>query len=344
VDYELWVMNYEFELKIKNLKMKDLFSSFVLLSFVFLSCTVFGQSPLAQKPPKDDSLAMALIETFEQGYPQGSAYFKNIDTKNFIDNIKRRITAPDKFCQGFGAQFCGPAALIANTLIAENPIGYVQLMIDFYNHGEAVYFNGRDSIRLAPDERTRSYAGRILEGVNEPEVKKRQWKGSEYVNNSELLSENDADQLILLCLKYRYPGLFGRGTFQRGDATKKLGFGATMFKQFTQIAGEFFALQYTAKGASLHDFLPSQKKVWKTLLEACAQNKTIYLMVDGPYFRKQSEFVFWGSHFIRLFAIRDNGKTIDLDIWDYGYRRWIIGYKRERFFDALTAYLIVDNE
>jgi len=157
-----------------------------------------------------------------------------------------------------------------------------------------------------------------------------------------LLSENDADQLILLCLKYRYPGLFGRGTFQRGDATKKLGFGATMFKQFTQIADEFFALKYTAKGLTLHDFLPSQKKVWATLQQACAQNKTIYLMVDGPYFRKQSEFVFWGSHFIRLFAVRDNGKTIDLDIWDYGYRRWITGYSRERFFDALTAYLIVE--
>jgi len=305
-------------------------------------CTVLGQSRLIQKQPQDDSLAMALIERFEYTYPQGSIYFKNIDTRNFIDNIKRRIIAPDKFCQGFGAQFCGPATLIANTLIAENPVGYVQLMIDFYNHGEAVYFNGKDSIRLAPNEQTRSYAGRILEGAKEPEVKKRMTKGREYVENCELLSENDADQLILLCLKYRYPGVFGRGTFQRGDAIKKLGFGATMFKQFTQIVGDFFALQYTAKGASLHDFLPSRKKVWATLQEACTQNKTIYLMVDGPYFRKQTAFVFWGSHFIRLFAIRDNGKTIDLDIWDYGYRRWIIGYDRERFFDALTAYLIVE--
>jgi len=329
-------------LKIKDLKTKDFFLSFVFLSFVFLSYPAFGQSSLIRKSPQDDSLAMALIEQFEQTYPQGSAYFKNIDTKNYIDNIKRRIIAPDKFCQGFGAQFCGPAVLIANTLIAENPVGYVQLMIDFYNHGEAVYFNGKDSIRLAPDERTRSYAGRILEGTKEPEIKKRIKKGREYVENSELLSENDADQVILLCLKYRYPGFFGRGTFQRGDATRKLGFGATMFGQFTQIISDFFGLKYTAKGASLHDFLPSRKKVWAALQEACAQNKTIYLMVDGNYFRKQSEFVSWGSHFFRLFAIRDNGKTIDFDMWDYGYRRWVFGYNRERFFNSLTAYLIVE--
>jgi hypothetical protein len=312
---------------------------------VFISgafCTAFAKTSFIRKSPQDDSIAMALVERFEQTRPQGSPYFKNIDTRNFIDNMKRRIIAPYKFCQGFGSQFCGPAALIANTLIEGNPVGYVQLMIDFYNQGEAVYFNGKDSIRLAPDEQTRSYAGRILEGKNEPEAKRRLRRGLEYANNSELLSENDADQLILLCLKYRYPGLFGRGTFQRGDATKRVGFGATMFRQFTLIAGEFFALQYIAKGASLHDFLPLSKKVWTTLQEACAQNKTVYLMVDGPYFRKQSEFVFWGSHFIRLFDVRDNGKTIDLDIWDYGYRRWVTGYDRERFFSALTAYLIVE--
>ncbi len=322
--------------------MKNVEKIYCLLLFITVSFYTAAGNP-AQKQPQDDSVAMVLIEQFEQSHPQGSAYFKNIDTKNFIDNIKRRLIAPEKFCQGFGAQFCGPAALIANTLISENPVGYVQLMIDFYNQGEAVYFNGRDSIRLAPDERTRSYAGRILDGEDEPEVRKRAKKGSQYVGNSELLSENDADQLILLCLKYRYPGLFGRGTFQRGDATKKLGFGSTMFKQFTRIADEFFALKFIAKGATMHDFLPSPSTVWATLTEACAQQKTIYLMVDGPYFRQQSEFVFWGSHFVRLFAVHDNGKTVDLDIWDYGYRRWILNYSRERFFEALTAYLIVEN-
>lgn len=289
-----------------------------------------------------DSTAWALIEGFEQSRPEKSPYFKHLNTEKFIDNIKRRLIAPQKFCQGFGAQFCGPSALIANNLIATNPVGYVQLLLDFYRQGEAVYFNGRDSIRLAPNERTRSFVGRILDGELIPESRIREWKGDEFVANSELLSENEADQMIILCLKYRYPGVFGRGTFQKGDATKKLGFGSTMFKQFMLIAGEFFALDYTAKGASMHDCLPSPEKVWPVITGACATEKTVYLMVDGPYFRNNSEFVLWGSHFIRLHAIHDRGDKIDLEIWDYGYRRWIHDYKKSRFFDALTGYLIVE--
>ncbi len=307
--------------------------------FFCILLTAYCILQTAHCQPADPS-AWALIEAFEQSNPRGSLHFEYLNTHNFIDNIKRRLTAPGKFCQGFGTTFCGPSVLLVNNLIAPQPAKYVQLLLDLYQHGEAMYFNGRDSIHVAPDEMTRSFAGRLVDRDLEHEARKEK-KGAQYVGNSELLSDNHADQMIILCLKYRYPGILGKDKFRNGDSEKTLGFGSTIFAQLKFITQDFFGLNYIAKGASLHDFLPSPKKVWADLSAACTEGKAVYLMVDVAYFHKLTEFVLWGSHYVHLYDFRDNGDTVDLEIWDYGYRRWLRGYKKTRFYNALTGYLIV---
>ncbi len=307
--------------------------------FFCILLTAYCILPTAHCQPADTA-AWALIEAFEQSNPQGSPYFEHLDTHNFIDNIKRRLTAPDKFCQGFGTTFCGPSVLLVNNLIAPQPAKYVQLLLDLYQHGETVYFNGRDSIHVAPDEMTRSFVGRLMN--RELEIKTREEKkGAQYAGNSELLSDNHADQMIILCVKYRYSGLFGKNKFREGDADRTLGFGSTIFTQFKSMNRDFFGLQHISKGASLHNFLPSPKRVWADLSTACAEGKAVYLMVDADYFRELTELVLWGSHYVHLYDFRDNGDTVDLEIWDYGYRRWLRDYKKTRFYNALTGYLIV---
>jgi hypothetical protein len=289
-----------------------------------------------------DSSALLLLKQFEDKQPQKSIYFEHVDTENYIDNIKRRIYNPENFNQGFGSQFCGPATLIANLLLTDQQ-GYVKLMIDLYEQGNAIYFNGKDSVRLTPDEQTRSYAGRIYDGAKYTEKEYRIKKSKNYfVEHSEFLSNNHADQTILLSLKYHYQGIGSKGSYRAGDITKKLGYASTLFKQFKQIAEEFFKVNMVAQGAAMHDMIPSNKKMLTMLIEACKAGKIVFIMVDGPYFRKETNFLTWGSHYIRIFDIEPHKTTIDFEMWDYGYRRWVKGYNRRRFSESISGYLIIE--
>jgi hypothetical protein len=51
----------------------------------------------------------------------------------------------------------------------------------------------------------------------------------------------------------------------------------------------------------------------------------------------------WGSHYIRVFDLHVHQKTIDFEMWDYGYRRWVKGYDKARFISAITGYLIIES-
>jgi hypothetical protein len=290
-----------------------------------------------------DSTALEMIAQFESTHPQRSDYFKNVATENYIDNIRRRLYEPEKFCQGFGSQFCGPALLIVDLLLLRNQAAYVKLMIDLFCDGKAVYYNGRDSILLAPDAQTRSYAGRIYAGVKKPETAYREEKGRQYAAHSELLSDNHADQALLLSLKHRYPGPIGNGSFKEGTLSKRLRFASTLFKQFNAMAGDFFHAQFTAKGGAIHDLRPSDKRTLADITEACKAGKAVFLMVDAGYFRRKRNLLLCGSHYIKIFDLRIHEKTIDFEMWDYGYRRWVEGYSRKRLISAITGYVIIET-
>jgi hypothetical protein len=216
-------------------------------------------------------------------------------------------------------------------------------MIDLFQHGQAVYYNGKDSVLLAPDAQTRYFAGQIFAGEKKSEVAQRERKGQQYVAYSELLSNNHADQTLLLSLKQRYPGLLGKRSFGQGSLSKKLNFASTMFKQFKTISDDFFRAKFTAKGASTHDMRPSDTRTMAELATACKDGKAVFLMVDAAFFREQRPLLLWGSHYIRLFDLQVDKRTIDFEMWDYGYRRWVRDFNKTRFIKAITGYVIIES-
>ena len=303
--------------------------------FFFCLPACFGHQP--------DSVALAILSRFESAHPQKSDYFEHVDAENYIDNIRRRLYEPWRFCQGFGSQFCGPSALIVDLLLVNNQAAYVQLMVDLFLHGQAVYYNGRDSVLLAPDAQTRHFAGKLFEGEKKTETAQREKKGQQYVAHSELLSHNHADQVLLLSLKQRYPGPLGKRSFKQGAHAKKLNFASTTFKQFKTIAVDFFHAKFTAKGASMHDMRPSDNRTMAELVAACKAGKAVFLMLDAEYFRKERQLLLCGSHYIRLFDLQPGKKTVDFEMWDYGYQRWVRDFSKVRFIKAITGYVIIDS-
>jgi hypothetical protein len=302
---------------------------------VYISLTCFGNHP--------DSVALEMLVQFESTHPQKSEYFEHVVPENYIDNIRRRLYEPEKFCQGFGSQFCGPAVLIVNLLLLQDQAAYVKLMTDLFQHGNAVYYNGKDSILLAPDAQTRAFAGQIYTDEKTSEVACREKKGAQYVTHSELLSDNHADQVLLLSLKHRYPGLIGNGSFKKGALSKYLHFASTLFNQFKAMAGDFFHAKFTAKGGAIHDMRPSDRHTMSDITEACNAGKPVFLMVDAGYFRGKRALLLWGSHYIRIFDLHIHKKTVDFEMWDYGYRRWLKGYSKKRFISAITGYVIIES-
>jgi hypothetical protein len=289
-----------------------------------------------------DSVALAMLNRFERTHPPQSDYFKNVDVENYIDNIKRRLYEPEKFCQGFGTQFCGPSSLIVHALLLKNQAGYVKLMIDLFCEGKAAYYGGKDTVWLTPDAQTQSFAGRIYDQGKANETERRKKRGLQYVEHSELLSNNHADQVILLSLKHHYPGPISNGLFKAGDASRQLHFASTLFQQFKVMAGDFFQLKFTARGGAVHDMRPPDGKTMKELEAACKAGKVVLLMVDVGCFRKTREVMLWGSHYMRVYDMQIQKNTIDFEMWDYGYRRWIKGYSKSRFIKSITGYLIIE--
>jgi hypothetical protein len=314
--------------------MKHFLFTFFCLYLLFLPAC-FGNLP--------DSTALEMLVQFEDTCPQKSEYFENVDPQNYIDNIRRRLHDPEKFCQGFGSQFCGPSVLIVNLLLLRDQKAYVQLMIDLFQHGKAVYYNGKDSVLLFPDAQTRSFAGRIYAGEKKSEIEYREEKGRQYTVHSELLSDNQADQVFLLSLKHHYPGLISNGLFKEGALSKHLHFASTLFKQFKVMARDFFHAKFIAKGGAIHDMRPSDQRTMADITEACKAGKALFLMVDAGYFRGERALLLWGSHYIRVFDLHVHQKTIDFEMWDYGYRRWVKDYNKVRFISAITGYVIIES-
>jgi hypothetical protein len=309
--------------------------------FIFTCIFFFCVPPCFGRQP--DSVALALLARFEATHPQKSEYFENVDPENYIDNIRRRLYDPWKFCQGFGTQFCGPSTLIADLLLVNNQAAYVQLMVDLFQHGQAFYNNGKAPVLLAPDAKTRYFAGRIFDGEKKSEIARREKKGQQYAAHSELLSDNHADQVLLLSLKQRYPGPLSKHSFKQGALSRKLNFASTVFKQFKTMAVDFFQVKFTARGASMHDMRPSDKRAMAELAAACKAGKAVFLMIDAEYFRKERPLLLCGSHYIRLFDVQYGKKTVDFEMWDYGYRRWVRDFSKNRFIKAITGYIIIES-
>ena len=86
-----------------------------------------------------------------------SNYWPSVDTALFLQNLQRNIEQPVYLYAGRNTNFCA-FAIVGYVISREDPLGYVQFMIDLYKHGKATYAN----VNYNPSAAVRTEAGTIL--------------------------------------------------------------------------------------------------------------------------------------------------------------------------------------
>jgi len=239
-----------------------------------------------------------------------------IDGENFLDNLSNNVANSESIHQGKGTNFCGPACFSSQTFVKNDPVGYVNVMLDLYNYGSANYFNGKESVELTISESTLAN----LNGVA-----------------NEGLAGNPADKMLLFSLSEsfaNYLNYVGRALPFK-QAQEDIDVGTTMGK-FENMLGSFGYNFESIGGNTVFD-QPTSGEALKFSTEQIVGNKSVVLFVSGPVLRRAEESSVMGTHYISLKSIHTSGNLVQIKYWDYGQTA---GYKEEEYtqeeFDNLV--------
>lgn len=276
-----------------------------------LQLTAAGTDAGAQRTPRSAATdASRILKELTVGLQQ-SPWFIHVGPADFIDNLERRIADPDAMTQGKGTNFCGPVLLASQLFITYDPVGYVTFMVSLYKDGTASYYNGTSSVCIKPSPEIRDASGWLPNGRN----------GS--VEGSEALSDNPADQMLLLVIKEKYNTIGGKFRMGRQDRY----WAGSTFKNVVYIAEHFLGYTYEATGSTFggSDWNSNGTNAYiKLIKDGIASGKVAVLFLNGPIWRNQRHIAFknlTGTHFVRIHDITVSGDYVTIDMWDYGKRR-----------------------
>ena len=268
----------------------------ILLSLLF-SCTFnLHASPVTL--PNDSTRistqqqAIAFLDSLQ--HLDSSKYWPNVDPELFLENLKTFATAPLKFYEGKGTNFCAYSAL---TYIPLNydPLGFSRFMITLYQEGKARL----GKVWIKPSAAIQREAGLL------------KYKGA--------LDISPAGQIWFLCLADHFKGylnLFNR-RFHKDDENTL--WASTNFAKFNRMLRRLFPVKVHARGADL--IRPWIADI-PTYLNKRSQKGPIFLYLNNRLLYKKNHVATrFGipTHFVLLLDIQETDRgRINIIYWDYG--------------------------
>lgn len=267
--------------------------------FICLLISFFAEAQKKRVPGRminDPERLKALSILDSLGTITPSTFWPNIKPADFLQNLRRNLEQPYQMNTGRNTSFCAFGA-VSFTCLKNEPVRYVQCMIDLYRKGEGFYRN----IRLAPPEAVRLAAGKMI------------FQGD--------LDICPADQAWYLSLAHRFKGYlnFFNRNYQPGDENNM--WAATNLAKFNRMLRKLCKYQLKSKGSDL--IRPSVPKLPEFLQEKLAQGE-VYLYLNNSVFRKKNHnrLQKWiPTHYVVLMEIYpgQNGNWV-VKYWDGGYK------------------------
>lgn len=218
-----------------------------------------------------------------------------IKANDFLNNLSTNINDSENIHQGKGTNFCGPACLTSQTFVKNDPVGYVNLMLNFYNNGSATYNNGNEDIELTIGKSSLANLNSIT---------------------NEGLAGNPADKILLMSLAETFSNslnVFG-GQFNPGDQEGL--YASTTFDKFLNMTNAF-GYNFDAIGGNTIFGRPNKGEAQKFATENIG-GSTVVLFVNGPLLRKTDDSALIGTHYIALKTIHSTQDLVKIQYWDYG--------------------------
>ncbi|MEJ0105581.1 MAG: RHS repeat-associated core domain-containing protein [Bacteroidota bacterium] len=251
---------------------------------------------------------------------QQSSHYSSVTPASLLDNLEANIKNPERFCQGYGTNFCGTAQ-IATELITRDPVGYVKLMTDIYSQASGEYNNGVNVVNIDAS------GGDITNAAGNLKYP------SKYPGTTDLTS-NPADQILLLGIANSFkdwlnnitfsgPYSFNKETSTGSEKENVPNWAGTSFGKFESLgSGGFLGYSLETRGSTLSgNFGPLRGMTNDQVVNYFngQLNKG-----DVTIFRSPWESVSKiPTHFIRIHGISlsPDKKSFILDQWDYGKRQ-----------------------
>lgn len=224
-----------------------------------------------------------------------SRYWPSVDTALFLQNLQRNIEQPVFLYAGRNTNFCA-FAIVGYVISREDPLGYVQFMIDLYQHGKATYAN----VHYNPSTAVRTEAGSIL------------YEGE--------LDRNDADQMLFFTLADHYKGYINLFHLNYKPG-RELGFwAATNLSKFNRMIRATLQTQIQCIG---YDLTRVKIKNLTTFLQTKLNNGDVFLYLNNSVLRRKNHNKVKKhipTHFIVLKSISENNGMVTMTYWDAGFK------------------------
>lgn len=223
-----------------------------------------------------------------------STFWQNIDPELFLSNLKRNTERPVFLYAGRNTNFCGYAA-VGYILLEQDPLGYVQFMLDLYRNGRATYAN----VLYKPTEAVRKTAGTIL------------YEGE--------LDRNDADQAFFFTLADHYKGYLNI-LHLNYKPDRELGlWAATNLSKFNRMLRAMMQTEIRCIG---YDLVRVKQKHLVDSLQKKLAHGEVFLYLNNSILRRKNHSKVKKhipTHYVVLKSITEKNGIITLTYWDAGF-------------------------
>ena len=269
----------------------------LLVSVWVLVQPAFAQSkrqPSRKGNDPERAAALALLDgsdTLSQ-----SAWWPQIRPADYLQNLRRNVTYPQKMHTGRSTNFCAFGA-VSYTCLKNEPLRYVQCMLELYRNGRARYRN----VQLEPSEVIRQYAGKMM------------FQGE--------LDISPADQVWYLSLARRFKGYlnFFNRRYDPGDENTM--WAATNLAKFNRMLRKLCKYKVYSRGS---DLVRPRFHNLPAFLQEKLNGGEVYLYLNNSVLRKKNHnrLQKWiPTHYVVLMDLLPgtNGDWV-VRYWDGGYQ------------------------
>lgn len=270
----------------------------LLTVFILLTLVASAQQKrwFPAKDGNQKERVMALEFLNKNDTLQQSIHWPHIKPADFIKNVRRNIEDPFKMNNGRNTNFCAYGAL-TYTCLKNEPLRYVQCMVELYRNGIARYRN----VYLKPSDAIKNAAGTML------------YQGE--------LDINPADQMWLLCLAHKFKGYlnFFNRRYKKGDENTI--WASTNLAKFNRMLRRLCKYKVSSRGSDI--IRPSSPNLALFIKEKLAEGE-VYLYLNNTVLRKKTHNRIKKripTHFVAVMEIQieDSGMIL-LKYWDGGYK------------------------
>jgi hypothetical protein len=225
-----------------------------------------------------------------------SLFWPNVTPALFLKNLKKNIQKPLELSTGRGTNFCAYGA-ITYTCIKNEPLRYVECMLNLYKNGEAKYRN----IKLNPSNSIKQGAGQII------------YSGD--------LDYNVADQIWFLTLAHRFKGYLNWLDLKYKSGAENTRWAACNLAKFNRMLRRMCKYKVWSRGS---DLIQLYIKDLPGYLQMKLSEGEVYLYWNNGILRKKNHNKLKRmipTHFVVLHKIDyDAGKNnIIIKYWDGDY-------------------------